>query len=225
MSFEFTSNIPDDVVQKMQEYFFHTIDWQDVANEVSNYIEADDLISNVSRYVMEDIVADHIDYDRIWDQVSDQLTSDVEDQVRSELNNSDFSEIVNDQVEYLLSQYDPHNGCSIGVKITLIVESAMMFLMQRKDFLDQMKSLLDQKSEDPANEETTTEKDFVPLFNPDLMGVYSVVSKIADQYLTDKQQDPSFLISLQMEMWQVFINSRATYTSSAKSPQIELNND
>ena len=220
MSFEFNSNIPDDVVQKMQEYFFHSTDWQDVAYEVSNYIEPDDIISDVSRSVMEDIVNDHLDYDKITDYISDQVTSLVEDQVRIELNDTDFSEIVNDQVEYLVTSYSPGNGCGIGSAFTSAIHSGIVYLLEsnedlRKMIANAIKETTPEEVE-PVNEPVNNE-DFVPLFNPDLVGVYSVVSEICDRYLSDKQeQDPSFVIRLKMEMWQKFINSRSYYVDSVK---------
>lgn len=235
MSFEFNSNIPDDVVQKMQEYFFHTIDWQDVANEVSNYIEADDIIANVSRYVMEDIITDHIDYDKIYDQVNDQLTSSVEDEVRIQINDIDISDMTNEQVEYLLSGYNPDNGCSTGKMFTEAVRKAFLHLLGDKEFTadvadslskDMSKSLSEDNKNDESSVEVENSKtEIVPLFNPDLIAINNVVSRIADRYLVSQQENPQFLINLQMEMWQVFINTRSSYISSVKNSKIEPNDD
>lgn len=224
MSFEFTSNIPDDVVQKIQEYFFNTIDWQDVASKVLNYIEADDIISDVSRYVMEDIVNDHLNYDKITEGISDyisgQVTTLVEDQVRTEFNELDFSEGVNDQVEYLVNSYSPGNGCGIGNAFTSAIHSGIVYLLESNEDLRKMIANAIKetppKEVEPVNEPVNNE-DFVPLFNPDLVGVYTVVSEICDRYLSDKQEeDPSFVIGLRMEMWEKFVNSREYYTSSIK---------
>lgn len=230
MSFEFTSNIPDDVVQKIQEYFFNTIDWQDVANEVSNYIDADEIIGGVSRYVIEELINDHIDYDKIYDQVNDQvndqLISSVEDEVRNQINEIDVSEMANDQVQYLLSGYDPNNGCYTGNMFTEAVRKAFLYLLGNKVFTadvanslstDMTKSLSHSVENDepsPAIEDSKTE--VVPLFNPDLIGINNVVSKIADRYLTNQQENPQFLINLQMEMWSVFVNTRINYIDSVK---------
>lgn len=214
MSLEFTSNIPVTVLDSIQEHVISGINWADVAQDISSYIDSDDVISNVSRYVMEELINDYVDYDKIVDQVSDNFDSMIADEVRSQINDIDVSEMANDQVEYLLSGYDPSNGCYTGKMFTEAVQKALIHVLENDDaFSNKIADLL--KQEKKVDEAEVQE--FVPLFNPDLIGVNSVVSAIADRYLSDQQTDPDFLVNLQMEMWGAFINARSAYEQMVKS--------
>lgn len=222
MPFEFTSNIPADVVDNIQQHIFDGIDWSELAENVATYIDADDLISNVSRSTLEDIVLDNMDYSRTFDNIKGDIEALIEDSARDFADNIDFTYEVSDQISSLLNSYDPHNGCGLGKSFTDSARKAFMYLLGDVDFKNTIVKSLG--SSVPESEpivvktEVTSEEiqEVVPLFNPDYIGVTSVVGVIAERYFSLYKSDPQFLVNLETEMWSIFLNTRTNYIQSVK---------
>lgn len=197
-------NIPEYVISTIADEVKTILDYEELAESVATNLDADELISNVSRLVMEDMINDYIDYDRVLDNIRDDVYNQID---------SNMSDNVNDAVWSLLNDFSPTNACGTGRAFMDAIQKTIVYLFEQETnvtwLIDKLgvdvKSNVDNSTEDKTEEP-------VGLFNPDSIGVYEVVRHIVDNYLqTDQSSDQSFLTNLQMNMWQVFTNSRESY--------------
>jgi hypothetical protein len=172
---------------------------------------------------MEDMVHDNIDYDRVYDAIRDDVYNQID---------SNMSDNVNDAVWSLLTDFLPSNACGTGRAFMDAIQKTIIHLLEQPANLIWLQDKLgieEPKKTEGVNStaEVRNEKDeVVGLFNPDVIGIYEVVRKISDKYLTEQQiKDSSFLINLQMEMWNTFVNSRMSYIESVNQGVRHLENN
>jgi hypothetical protein len=205
-------NIPESVISDIADEVKTMLDYEELAESVATNLDADELIANVSRSVMEDMVHDNIDYDRVYDAIRDDVFNQID---------SSMTDNVNDAVYSLLSDFLPSNACGTGEAFMEAIQKTIIHLLEQPANVIWLQDKLGIEEPKKTEEVTSTaevkdENDQpVGLFNPDVIGIYEVVRKISDNYLTEQQiKDPSFLINLQMEMWNTFVNSRISYIES-----------
>jgi hypothetical protein len=199
-------NIPDTVIEEIASEVVHHFDYADIAQDVAKHIDADEIISSASRSIMEDLVNDSIDYERVYDN--------IRDDVYNQIDNS-MSDNVNDAIWSLLHDYSPTNACGTGRLFMAAIEKTIIHLLEQPTNVTWLQDKLCIEEAKNTKEVNSEPDQFVPLFNPDLIAIHEVVRNISDKYLVDHQiNNPGFLIDLQMEMWNHFVNSRSSYVES-----------
>lgn len=160
------------------------IDLDDLKSELLDVIEASDLVDLIDLSDLADSVSGYLDMD--------QLVSDAMD-------NQNFGDyITQDSLYDLMTQYDPNNGCSLGIKVTDMVSEAIRYLLTKesalvnvelKTFIGKMiaDTLVDQGLPHPVTQVVENNLPTIALNETELMSIlhnYSILIK--DGYIEDE---------------------------------------
>lgn len=160
------------------------IDLDDLKSELLDVIEASDLVDLIDLSDLADSVSGYLDMD--------QLVSDAMD-------NQNFGDyITQDSLYDLMTQYDPNNGCSLGIKVTDMVSEAIRYLLTKesalvnvelKTFIGKMiaDTLVDQGLPHPVTQVVENNLPTIAMNETELMSIlhnYSILIK--DGYIEDE---------------------------------------
>lgn len=160
------------------------IDLDDLKSELLDVIDPSDLVDLIDLSDLADSVSGYLDMD--------QLVSDAMD-------NQNFGDyITQDSLYDLMTQYDPNNGCSLGIKVTDMVSEAIRYLLTKesalvnvelKTFIGKMiaDTLVDQGLPHPVTQVVENNLPTIALNETELMSIlhnYSILIK--DGYIEDE---------------------------------------
>jgi hypothetical protein len=162
------------------------IDLDDLKSELLDVIDASDLVDLIDLSDLADSVSGYLDMDT--------LVSDAMD-------NQDFSlgdYLTQDSLYDLMTQYNPDNGCALGIKVTDMVSEAIRHLLTKesalvnvelKTFIGKMiaDTLVDQGLPHPVTQVVENNLPTIGMNETELMAIlhnYSILIK--DGYIEDE---------------------------------------
>lgn len=160
------------------------VDLDEIKSEVLDCIDASDLIDLIDLSDLADSVSGYLDMDT--------LVSDAMD-------NHNFGDyLTQDSLYDLMSQYDPYNGCALGIKVTDMVSEAIRHLLTKefalvnvelKTFIGKMiaDTLVDQGLPHPVTQVVENNLPTIGMNETELMAIlhnYSILIK--DGYIEDE---------------------------------------
>jgi hypothetical protein len=160
------------------------VDLDEIKSEVLDCIDASDLIDLIDLSDLADSVSGYLDMDT--------LVSDAMD-------NHNFGDyLTQDSLYDLMSQYDPKNGCALGIKVTDMVSEAIRHLLTKesalvnvelKTFIGKMiaDTLVDQGLPHPVTQVVENNLPTIGINETELMAIlhnYSILIK--DGYIEDE---------------------------------------
>ena len=160
------------------------IDLDDLKSELLDVIDASDLVDLIDLSDLADSVSGYLDVDTL---VSDAMDNH---------NLGDF--LTQDSLYDLMTQYDPYNGCALGIKVTDMVSEAIRHLLTKesalvnvelKTFIGKMiaDTLVDQGLPHPVTQVVENNLPTIAMNETELMSIlhnYSILIK--DGYIEDE---------------------------------------
>lgn len=215
--------VTDDDIIKITDAVQENLNYHAVYSELSQYINADEIIENITPASCREIVSLGLDDDVFAEGIYD--NKKIIEEIASEAVDESLDEKVEEYVDgcldglltNILASYDPNRNCTLGMSFTDAVKEALIHLTNDDEDTSIAITRMIAKSESPVEqsvEEVSEEETVVGLFNKDLVGVMDVVKHLVTLLAPEKAENPSLLIDLQMGMWQRFCIARSSYMDS-----------
>jgi hypothetical protein len=215
--------VTDDDIIKITDAVQENLNYHTVYSELSQYINADEIVANITPYACREIVNLGLDSDVFADGIYDNKTiiEEIAGEVVEETLDEKVEEYVDGCLEGLLTNvlndYNPNRNCTLGRSFTDAVKDALIHLANDDEETGVAIRNIIAKPESPVEqvvEKVDEEETVVGLFNKDLVGVMDVVKHLVTLLDPEKAENPSLLIDLQMGMWQRFCTARSNYVDS-----------
>jgi hypothetical protein len=219
--------VTDDDIIKITDAVQENLNYHAVYSELSQFIDADDIIENITPASCREIVSLGLDDDVFAEGIYD--NKKIIEEIASEAVDESLDEKVEEYVDgcldglltNILASYDPNRNCTLGRSFTDAVKEALIHLTNDDEdtsiaitrMIAKSDPVVEEKVFSDAEPETIGEP-IVGLFNKDLVGVMDVVKHLVTLLAPEKAENPSLLIDLQMGMWQRFCNARSSYMDS-----------
>lgn len=226
-----TSSVSKESIDAIVDHVSINLDYGSIADLVFEHFDIDNYADDMNRTSCENIVTRGLGdnfFETVYENIQDDIASLVDDSMHEKL--QDYVEdavdehyVRNGEDHFLenlskaLQDYLPISTCDTGILFTNAVHSAVTYLLESStDFKETLGASLNSKN-------VVVENEPVPIFNPDLMGVISVVSALVEYFGFDigGEDKPSFLVDLQMSMWQCFVVNRTSYVDEFNRVQNE----
>lgn len=219
---DFNYNIVRSAAERVTEDF--DIDNHLDLDEITNYVQ-----NNLDRYDLASDLEDYLDYDDIANKAIREMDmSEVAGEVRDYFS---VEEEINSQAEKLLNDYDPSNGCTIGLEFTKAIARALQHMTENSEnedyeviqFLMNRNAIVVERTVDSDRnvvEETVVENNDANLTNPEtfvpseipatnvqehaIEALKRVVHEVFASYIPTYANDPYMKIRLETKAFDTF---------------------